>query len=217
MINEEVVAGMVKAIIKINSTLYPFSMIIPITLGFLFIIGFILSYKKDLTSYFYILIGCCYFYAGFPLLFTSEQLGNKAYLGGGVLLLFSLMFFLLLLAKRYRIVHANNKLLKFIGISLILCGIIFYPFIEYVTGFSWPGIAVFGMECPTTIAVIGLLIFNFGSSSKLILLILCINASFTGTSVAMNGALFDWSYAIAGYIGLIVLFIDIREPLKTII
>ena len=121
------------------------------------------------------------------------------------------------MTKKHHLIHTKNIEKKIIGIVLIIFGTIFYPIVEYFTGFSWPGIAVFGMECPTTIAVIGLLILTFGNSSKLVLLFLCINASFTGTSVALYGAEFDWTYAIAGYIGVIVLIIDLirRRKLTT--
>ena len=209
MIDENVVAGMVRAISKINTTLYPYSLILPIILGTLFMIGYIPSFKKNMAGYFNVLIGCCYFYAGFPLLFTYEQLGSKAYLGGSILLLFSLVFFLMLFSRKKWLVHTSSISFRAIGTLLILYGILLYPIIEYLTGFSWPGMAVFGMECPTTIAVIGLLIATFNSSSKIVLFILCMNASFTGTSVAMHGAPFDWAYAIAGYIGIVIIVMDI--------
>ena len=94
--NEVIVSGMINAITRINNYLFPFSIIIPISLGIVYLICTALSFKHNMTIYFNVLIGLCYFYAGFPLLFTYKQLGINAYIGGSILLLFSMIFFFLL-------------------------------------------------------------------------------------------------------------------------
>ncbi|NCC99695.1 MAG: hypothetical protein EOL95_08375 [Bacteroidia bacterium] len=217
METQQLVQRMLETIIKINTGIYPFSLLIPISLGILFIIALIINlnnpnYRK--TIFLKSIIVLCYSYAGIPLLLTTEIMGIQAIIGGLILLFLGLLFLISIFDKS-KIYKLDNRLyIRIIGFVLMFVGIFLYPVIEYLTGHIWPEIAVFGMECPTTITVIGLLISTIKTFPKYLILILSLNAIFTGTSVALLGATFDWSYAIAGYLGFIILIMNWKR-LKT--
>lgn len=207
------VEDIIKAIEHINVYFYPFSLIIPIilSLSFLFFLFFNIknpTYKK--SNYLKIVIALSYFYAGIPLFFTTEQMGiTNAVMGGTILSFFGVIFFISIFNKKMIFVFDKKKYIKIISFILIFTGIFLYPILEYITGLSWPGIALFGMECPTTISVIGLLILSYKNIPKYFLVILSITASLMGTYVAISGLIVDWTYALAGYTGLIFLIISI--------
>ncbi len=205
------VEKMLNAIEKINTSLYPLSLIIPITLAIVFITFILINIKKPeylQSTYLKISIALCYFYAGIPLLFTTGELGVQSIIGGTILIVFGLLFIISIFDKKMVFEVDHRVYIRVISALLMITGIFLYPIIEYFTGFKWPGIAVFGMECPTTITVIGLLILTMKHMPKYLMIILFSNAVITGTSVALMGATFDWSYAISGYIGWVLLVIN---------
>ena len=74
-----------------------------------------------------------------------------------------------------------------------------------ILGFTWPRMVLFGAECPTTIFLIGFLLSTFPRTNKILLIVVSLNAIITGTSVAINGAAFDYLYALAGVLGIIMM------------
>lgn len=205
------VDSMLKAIEKINLTLYPFSMILPAALAALFIAAFILNMRKPNYANSVIMkltIMFCYFFAGIPLFFTIPEMGSSAIVGGSILTAIGLLFGALIFDKKMLFAGDERIAIRIVASVLMITGIFLYPAIELLTGFSWPGMVFFGAECPTTITVIGLLILTMKRMPKFLMIILFANAAFTGTSVALNGAPFDWSYAIAGYTGILLLILN---------
>lgn len=107
--------------------------------------------------------------------------------------------------------NTEYKPVKITGFALMFTGIVVYPIVEILTGFIWPDIVFFMAECPTTIFLIGLLLTAIPKTNKLLILLIGINAVYTGTSVALMGFPTDLLYAIAGITGIIAMAVYWRE------
>lgn len=205
---------MLDAIEKINTSIYPASIILPVTLAVLFLSMLIWNITKPghLPSLFMkATIALCYFYAGIPLFFTTGELGNQAIIGGIALSIFALLFLISIFDRKMVFEIDKRRHIRLIASFFLITGLFLYPVIEYLTGFRWPAMAVFGMECPTTITVIGLMILTITHMPKYLMIILFSNAVLTGTGVAILGAVFDWSYALAGYAGWTLLILNWKK------
>ncbi len=207
MFTEEMVKKIIEMAVFMNNTLYPWSLIVPVVLATIMIILVINNYKNPGLKISRILkfyIGLVYQYAGLSTLLMAKENLTFALEGTIALCSIGILFFIDMGFKNNIIRLSKNKDLRTISIILMGTGIFLYPLIEILTGFNWPGMVLFGAECPTTIFVIGLLIGALPNVNRLIYLLLAVNATFVGISVGIAGGYFDYSYGAAGVLALIM-------------
>jgi len=104
----------------------------------------------------------------------------------------------------------EKKYLKILSWSLIFAGIFLYPVLELILGFTYPRMVFFGAECPTTISLIGLFIGSISKVNKPLFVLISLNAIMTGASIAISGGTFDYLYALAGIIGIIMIIVNFK-------
>ncbi|MHA1971447.1 MAG: DUF6064 family protein [Candidatus Hodarchaeales archaeon] len=221
----EIVKSVVEMVGKLNEQIYPFSIILPVffivmTLGLLYYCY--TSPGKQSSTYLKTFLAIIYIVSGLQIL-LGVTMGLPLMFGLSGLLgmwLVSVLLFLDIYWDKTRITFDLNefKSVKIIGISLMITGMVIYPIVEILMGFNWPDMVLFGAECPTTIFLIGLLIIAVPKTNKLFLIIIALNAIYTGGSFALMGFPVDILYAGAGIIGVlftIVYWGEIRFfPLK---
>jgi hypothetical protein len=92
------------------------------------------------------------------LYFTA--INKAAYLFGTLFILQSLFFLYGGIQKK--LFHFNYKadLVHWIGLLFILYGLLVYPIAGYFSGHRYPSCPTFGLPCPTTIFVFGMLLLS---------------------------------------------------------
>jgi len=206
----EIVRSVVEMVAKLNNQIYPFSIILPVffivtTLGLLY---YCYTHPgKQSSTYLKIFLAVIYVFSGLQIL-LGVAIGLPLEFGISGLLGMWLVSILLLLdiywdKTRITFKFSEFKSIKIVGIGLMITGMFVYPVVEIIMGFNWPDMVLFGAECPTTIFLIGLLLLAMPETNKLFLLIISINAIYTGGSFALMGFPVDILYASAGIIGII--------------
>jgi len=136
---------------------------------------------------------------------------NTALIGSVSFWIIALLLILDVIFKWTYIKLSDNKTRRYLSLFFILGGVFLYPLFEIATGFRYPRMVFFGAECPTTISLIGVFIGSIPKVNKILFVIISLNAIFTGTSVAINGAVFDYFYALAGIFGSIMIIANFRN------
>ena len=225
MFSKEDGENILQGIIDLNTKMGALAIIIPLVFVVLVISLLLYCYRKPGKKSSRALIGILavvYVYAGFTILAGISVMGAaKAWMGA--IGLWTVALFLVLDAIFYwTYVRIPKRLdLKVISITLMAAGIFIYPLLEIALGFTWPRMVLFGAECPTTIFLIGLLIGSIPRVNKPLIVIASLNALAVGLSVALNGAPFDFLYAAAGVIGILMIIKDFRiifrkSPVNTV-
>jgi hypothetical protein len=215
MFNKEDVEGMLQGIIKLNTMMGPFAVIIPVFFAIVVILLLLYCYKNPGRKSSAALMGSLaliYVFSGWTIFAGRNEMGDAMALLGAIglwlvalLLIFDIIF-------HWTEVRWPERLdLKVLSISFMVAGIFLYPLLEMSLGFTWPGMVLFGAECPTTIFLIGLFIGSIPKVNKPLFVIVSLNAIVTGGSVAMNGAPFDYLYAIAGIAGITMIIKDFSK------
>ena len=94
---------------------------------------------------------------------------------------------------------------SYIGVVLILYGMVLYPVLGYFLGHAYPASPTFGAPCPTSIFTFGLLLWTKGRV-KWFLLVLPLIWSLIGFGAAVKlGIREDIGLLVAGLVGTIVL------------
>jgi len=195
---------------KIYLDLFPFSLIIPITLTAVIGISLLLllfKLKRLGCNIFKITLGVTYFFTGFLLLYAMIFLAFFPNVIGFTISLIIAIFILIDL-KRKRIVLKENSSKKICIISyfLVITGLVFYPLFQLALGQLWPRLILFGAgQCPTTILTIGILIITIPNTSKFLLALTSITGIMTGILLVLLGIYVDLLLLIAGIIGALYL------------
>lgn len=77
------------------------------------------------------------------------------------------LFALPALISKHQYKLSSNPIHRIIGLLFMVYGAALYPLLEIITGLNYPGIVLFGAECPTFIFVIGLLIASLPTVNKI--------------------------------------------------
>jgi len=209
MFDKEAVEKILIGVAWLNTKMGVFAWLIPL----IFVIGVIFllwrAYQnpgKETSRWLMGFLAIVYVFGGWTIYVGKDVMGAQMALFGAIALWMVALILLLDAIFSWTIVDISEKKeLKIISLFLMFSGIFLYPLLEMVLGFTWPGMVLFGAECPTTIFLIGLLIGSIPKTNRFLLILVSINAVMTGTSVALNGAPFDFLYAFAGLCGIYVM------------
>jgi len=215
MFDKEMVNQILKGIGWLNEKMGIWAIIIPIVFAITVIYLLYRAYKKPSKKRninVLVAFALIYIFSGYTIFVGKDFMGaNTAIVGAIGLWAVSVFLILDIIFGWTSIQVPQKKYVKILSWSLIFAGIFFYPILELILGFHYPNMVFFGAECPTTIALIGVLIGAIPKTNKPLIVIVSINALFTGGSVAINGAPFDFLYALAGIIGIIMIVINFKE------
>ena len=220
MYNKEMVEQILKGIVWLNNQMGIWAFIVPIIFAIAVLFQLFRSYNKPSSKNSRILMGIyavIYLFSGYSIYIGKDFMGQDAIIGGIALWSVSLFLILDVIFNWTEIKMPEKNGLKYISWSFIFAGIFLYPLIEIATGFTYPRMVFFGAECPTTISLIGIFIGSIPKVNKPLFILVSLNAIFTGLSVAIYGATFDYLYALAGVFGtllIIIYFKDIFLPNK---
>ena len=225
MVSKEDVERTLQGISDLNTEMGAWAIIIPLVFVVLVISLLLYCYWKPGKKSSRALIGSLaviYVYSGFTILSGINEMGAASAWVGAVAL-WAVAFFLVLdMIFYWTEIRLPERLdLKVISITLMATGIFIYPLLEIALGFTWPRMVLFGAECPTTIFLIGLFIGSIPKVNKPLIVIASLNALAVGLSFALNGAPFDFLYAAAGVIGILMIIKDFRiifrkSPVNTV-
>ena len=214
MYNKEMVEKILEGIVWFNNILGIWAFIIPIIFAITVLIQLYRSYKKPSKTNSRILMGIyavIYLFSGYSIYIGKDFMGDDALIGG--IALWSVGFFLVLdvLFNWTYIKLSDNKTIRYTSWFFIFAGIFLYPLVEIATGFTFPRMVFFGAECPTTISLIGIFIGSIPKVNKPLFILVSLNAMFTGISVAIYGATFDYLYGLAGVFGTLFIIIYFKN------
>jgi hypothetical protein len=215
MFNEKDVEGMLQAIVKLNMIMGPFAVIIPVFFAIVVILLLLRCYKNHGRKTSTALIGSLaliYVFSGWTIFAGRAEMGTGMALIGAIALWLVAVLLIIDTMFHWTEVRWPERIdLRVLSISLMAAGILLYPLLEMALGFTWPRMVLFGAECPTTIFLIGLFIGSIPRVNKPLFVIVSLNALATGGSVAINGASFDYLYAIAGVAGITMIIKDFSK------
>jgi len=213
--NKEDVEGMLRAIVKLNTMMGPFAVIIPALFATIVILLLLYCYKnpgKKSSTALIGSLGVIYTFSGWTIIAGKDEMGSAVAWGGAIALWLVALLLIIDAIFHWTEVHWPERLdLKVLSVSFMGAGIFLYPLLEMGLGFTWPRMVLFGAECPTTIFLIGLFIGSIPKVNKPLFVIVSLNAIATGFSVAMNGAPFDYLYALAGIAGTAMIVKDFNK------
>jgi len=214
MFDREMVNQILKGVGWLNEKMGMWAIIIPIVFTIVVIYLLYKAYKKPSKKRsisVLVAFALIYVFGGYTIFIGKDFMGATAAIGGAVGLWSVSVFLILDIIFGWTTIQVpQKKYLKILSWSLIFAGIFFYPILELILGFHYPNMVFFGAECPTTIALIGILIGAIPKTNKPLLILVSINAILTGGSVALHGAPFDALYALAGIIGAIMIAINFK-------
>jgi hypothetical protein len=212
MFTEEDVANMLRAISHLNTLMGSFAVIIPAVFVIVVLALLLYSYKHPGRRSSAALMGSLvvvYLFSGWTIWAGGEEMGASVAMTGAIALWFvALLLFFDALFYWTEVRFPERRDLRILSIFFMAVGIFLYPLLEMGLGFTWPGMVLFGAECPTTIFLIGLLIGSIPRVNKPLFVILSLNAIATGLSVAVKGVPFDYLYALAGFAGVAMIIKD---------
>jgi len=214
MFDKESVNNILDGIVWLNGKMGVWAFIVPAVFAIAVLSQLFRCYRnpsKKNSRYLMAIFAIIYMFSGYSIFIGREFMGNDALIGAIALWAVSLLLILDVIFNWTDIRLSKNKILRFISLFLILGGIFLYPLIETATGFTFPRMVFFGAECPTTISLIGLFIGSIPEVNKPLFILVSLNAIFTGTSVALSGAVFDFFYAFAGVLGLLTIIVYFKS------
>jgi hypothetical protein len=140
----------------------------------------------------------------YHLLFFSS-INPAAFLFGGLFIVQGALFFTIGVVKQRILFDFQRTLRGFIGVVLLLYGLLVYPILGYVLGHVYPYSPTFGAPCPTTIFTFGLLLWTT-NRERWYLLVLPGLWSVVGFIAALKlGIQEDIGLLVAGIAGTILL------------
>ena len=214
MFDKESTKKILEGIVWLNNQMGIWAFIIPAVFAIAVLYQLYRSYKNPSEKNSRILMGIyaiIYIFSGYSIYIGKDFMGSDALVGGIALWIVSLFLILDVIFKWTHIKPSENKTLKYISWFFIFGGIFLYPLVEIATGFTFPRMVFFGAECPTTISLIGIFIGSIPKVNKPLFILVSLNAIFTGLSVAISGATFDYFYAIAGVFGILFMLIYFNQ------
>ncbi len=214
MFNKEATEKILEGIVWLNNQMGIWAFIIPSVFAIVVLYQLYRSYKKPSEKNSRILMGIyavIYIFSGYTIYIGEDLMGSDALIGGIALWTVSLFLILDVIFKWTYIKLSDNKTLRYLSWFFIFGGIFLYPLVEIATGFTFPRMVFFGAECPTTISLIGIFIGSIPKVNKPLFILVSLNAIFTGLSVAISGATFDYFYATAGVFGILFILIYFKQ------
>ncbi len=211
MFDKETTEQVLKGIVWLNEKMGIWSLIIPAVFAAVVILSLVRAYRNPSTANSRIVLAVfavIYVFGGWTIFIGKDFMGTAMAMTGAIgLWLVSLLLVLDIFLKWTDIRINSSSFLNILSWLLIFSGIFLYPLLEIILGFTYPRMVFLGGECPTTIALIGLLIGSVPRVNKVLFVLVSINAVFTGGSVALSGAPFDFMYAGAGVLGMFVMIV----------
>ncbi len=214
MFDKEATKKILEGIVWLNNQMGIWAFIIPVVFAIIVLYQLYRSYKKPSEKNSRILMGIyavIYIFSGYSIYIGKDFMGSDALIGGIALWIVSLFLILDVIFKWTHIKLSENKTFRYISWFFIFGGIFLYPLVEIATGFTFPRMVFFGAECPTTISLIGIFIGSIPKVNKPLFILVSLNAIFTGFSVAISGATFDYFYATAGVFGTLFILIYFKQ------
>lgn len=214
MFDKEATTKILEGIVWFNNQMGIWAFIIPAIFAIAVLLQLYRSYKNPTRKNSRVVMGMyavIYIFSGYSIYVGKDFMGNDALIGSIALWTVSLFLILDVVFNWTHIKLSDNKSIRYISWFFIFGGIFLYPLIEIATGFTFPRMVFFGAECPTTISLIGIFIGSIPKVNKPLFVIVSLNAIFTGTSVALSGATFDYFYAFAGVIGMIMILVYFKS------
>jgi len=206
---------MIEGIAWLNIKMGVFSIILPIIFASAVIIFLLSAYRNPSRSKSNIVLltfAIIYLFGGVTILLGKDFMGFKVAFSGAVgLWIISLLLVLDIIFHLTFIKLSKKIFLRIVSVFLIFSGIFLYPILETLLGFMYPKMVFIGAECPTTITLIGILIGSIPRVNKVLFILVSLQAIVVGLSVAFNGAVFDYLYALAGFAGLITMVVYFRD------
>ena len=218
MYSKEMVDQILQGIVWYNNQIGIWVFIIPTVFAIAVLYQLYRSYKKPSSKNSRLLMGIyavIYLYSGYTIYVGKDFMGDDALIGGIALWVVSFFLILDTIFNWTEIKLSENKSLKYLSWFFIFAGIFLYPLIEIATGFTYPKMVFFSAECPTTISLIGVFIGSIPRVNKPLFVLVSINAIFTGLSVAIFGATFDYLYALSGLFGILTMIIYFKTIFLT--
>jgi len=204
-----------EGIVWLNQKMGIWSFIIPVVFAAIVLILLFKSYKTPSRKNSGLLLSAyaaIYIFSGFSIFIGKDFMGQAVALSGAIALWFVAALLILdVIFGWTEIKIPQQPHLKILSWSLIFAGIFFYPVLEILLGFTYPRMVFFGAECPTTISLIGVFIGSIPKVNKPLFVIISLNAIITGGFFAINGATFDYLYAVAGILGVSMLVVHFRD------
>ncbi len=208
-----------EGIVWLNGRMGVYALIVPLVFAIIVLILLGRSYKNPSTKNGRLLLSAyaiIYIYSGSTILMGKTFMGTAAAWSGAIGLWLIAVFLILDVVFNWTEIRPPEQThLRILSYALIFAGIFFYPVLEMLLGFTYPRMVFFGAECPTTISLIGLFIGSIPKVNKPLFVLVSLNAIVTGSYFAINGAAFDYLYALAGILGVSMLifhFNDIFKP-----
>jgi len=215
MFDEAKTEQVLKGIVWLNERMGIWALILPVIFAVSVLYLLYRSYQTPSRRNTNLLLGAytlIYLFSGWTIYIGKDFMGLGMALVGAIGLWSVAVFLILDIIFQWTDVRLPERQhLKILSWSLIFAGIFLYPLLEISLGFTFPRMVFFGAECPTTISLIGLLIGTIPRVNKPLLVIISLNAIITGGSVALSGATFDYLYALAGVIGVLVMLWHFKE------
>lgn len=219
MFSREDVENILEGIVNLNVAMGPFAVIIPLFFAIAVIVLLLYCYKNPGRKSSAALMGSLaviYVFSGWTIFTGRNEMGTTMAMAGAVGLWTVALLLVLDVIFHWTEVRWPVRLdLRILSISFMVAGLFLYPLLEVGLGFTWPRMVLFGAECPTTIFLIGLFIGSIPKVNKPLFVIASLNAIATGLSVAVNGAPFDYLYALAGVAGVTMLIKDFKGIFET--
>ncbi len=209
MFSRKDVDAILRAVEKLNTQMGLFAVIIPLLFAVIVVLLLLYCYRNPGRKSSRALIGSLaviYVFSGWTIFAGRSEMGTTEALVGAIALWFVAFLLIIDTIFHWTEVRWPERFdLKVFSVFFMVAGIFIYPLLEMILGFKWPDMVLFGAECPTTIFLIGLFIGSIPRVNKPLFVIISLNAIATGGSVAMNGAPFDYLYALAGVVGIVMI------------
>ena len=215
MFNKQMVEETLKGIVWLNERMGIWALITPAVFAAAVMLLLFICYKnpgKKTSRSLLAAYTLIYIFSGFTIFVGKDFMGLANALIGSIALWIVAALLLADIIFGWTEIRLSEKtLLRVTSIFFILAGIFFYPLLEMALGFKFPRMVFIGAECPTTISLIGIFIGSIPKVNKPLFILVSLNAVFTGGSVALNGAPFDYLYAASGVFGILMMAIYFKD------
>jgi hypothetical protein len=192
---------------ELNVAFYPFQIVVAILAIALTLLTYV-NPGKWINRSMKIFLGVIYSLIAWGVTVCYINLQGGYYLFTAIThALVAILFFLSLRIPIIDFDLSNKKNIPLLSAFLTIYGVIIYPLVEFVLGYSWPRMFVFGALCPTGIYAIGTLLSSFSTANKtkqylLLLSLISLGAIICGGRTILIGGVFDFSYFGSGLLGL---------------
>jgi len=196
----------------LNQSLHPFSLILPWVFALAVMAGAVAALgKRRCSPHLLSLFAVSYVLQGIILFALHCRDGaGLAFLELSIFLFIAGVLFCS--RRRVEFFRRPKSAASLAGLIIFFCGIFVYPLLERLSGLEWPGMVFFGTaECPTTTALIGLLITAYPQVWKPLYFGVMLLGIFSGFSAVLAGFPLDLLYGGSATLGLVLPLLSGRE------